>query len=170
MEGEQPYLGDLLTMVLNHLLNGMILQVVSTRNLLFQEGSIFIGTILVSGRVFTPLLEYKEVWLAVSTQLKNISQIGPFPQVPVGVKIKNIWNHHPVVFHQRITSINLPNSTQLKRFLTRGLAGEQLTSHIQDLILRRQFLPTFRRIYVKISGSFNNNLEFAKERPIFKAA
>ena len=28
----------------------------------------------------------------VSTQLKNISQIGNFPQI--GVKIKNIWNHH----------------------------------------------------------------------------
>ena len=26
LEGEQPYLGDLLTMVMNHLLNGMILQ------------------------------------------------------------------------------------------------------------------------------------------------
>ena len=35
------------------------------------------------------------IWLAVSTHLKNISQIGPFPQV--GVKIKNIWNHHPVI-------------------------------------------------------------------------
>ena len=32
-------------------------------------------------------------WLVVSTHLKNISQIGSFP--PVGVKIKNIWNHHP---------------------------------------------------------------------------
>ena len=28
----------------------------------------------------------------VSTHLKNISQIGSFPQV--GVKIKNIWKHH----------------------------------------------------------------------------
>ena len=28
----------------------------------------------------------------VSTPLKNISQIGSFPQV--GVKIKNLWNHH----------------------------------------------------------------------------
>ena len=28
MEGEQPYSGDLLTMVINHLLAGMILQVV----------------------------------------------------------------------------------------------------------------------------------------------
>ena len=27
MEGEYPYLGDLLTMVINHLLTGMILQV-----------------------------------------------------------------------------------------------------------------------------------------------
>ena len=32
--------------------------------------------------------------LVVSTHLKNISQIGSFPQV--GMKIKNIWNHHPV--------------------------------------------------------------------------
>ena len=30
----------------------------------------------------------------VSTHLKNISQIGSFLQV--GVKIKNIWNHHPI--------------------------------------------------------------------------
>ena len=33
-------------------------------------------------------------WLVVSTHLKNISQIGSFPQV--GVNIKNIWNHHLV--------------------------------------------------------------------------
>ena len=31
----------------------------------------------------------------VSTHLKNISQIGSFPQI--GVKIKNIWNHHLAV-------------------------------------------------------------------------
>ncbi len=31
-------------------------------------------------------------WLVVSTHLKNISQIGNLPQI--GVKIKNIWNHH----------------------------------------------------------------------------
>ncbi len=29
----------------------------------------------------------------VSTPLKNISQIGNLPQI--GVKIKNVWNHHP---------------------------------------------------------------------------
>ena len=33
MEGEQPYLGDLLTMVVNHLLTGMILQAVTFTNL-----------------------------------------------------------------------------------------------------------------------------------------
>ena len=42
-----------------------------------------------------PLLEGDSInqdWLVVSTHLKNISQMGSFPQV--GVKIKNIWNHH----------------------------------------------------------------------------
>ena len=31
-------------------------------------------------------------WSVVSTHLKNISQMGSFPQV--GVNIKNVWNHH----------------------------------------------------------------------------
>ena len=34
----------------------------------------------------------------VSTRLKNISQNGNLPQV--GVKIKNIWNHHPDVIYK----------------------------------------------------------------------
>jgi len=34
----------------------------------------------------------------VSTHLKNISQIGSFSQV--GVKIKNVWNHHPANVRQ----------------------------------------------------------------------
>ena len=40
-------------------------------------------------------------WLVVSTHLKNISQNGSFPQV--GVKIKNVWNHHPVLNKPTIT-------------------------------------------------------------------
>ena len=32
------------------------------------------------------------IWLVVSTHLKNISQTGHLPQI--GVKIKNLWNHH----------------------------------------------------------------------------
>ena len=35
-------------------------------------------------------------WFVVSTHLKNISQNGNLPQI--GVKIKHIWNHHPVDF------------------------------------------------------------------------
>ena len=35
-------------------------------------------------------------WLAVSTHLKNTSQSGSSPQV--GVKIKNIWKHHLVLY------------------------------------------------------------------------
>ncbi len=34
-------------------------------------------------------------WLVVSTHLKNISQNGNLPQI--GVKIKNVWNHHLVL-------------------------------------------------------------------------
>ena len=37
-----------------------------------------------------------DAWLVVSTHLNNISQIGSFPQV--GMKITNIWNHHPDAF------------------------------------------------------------------------
>ena len=36
------------------------------------------------------------LWLVVGTHLKNISEIGSIPQV--GLKIKNIWNHHPLLF------------------------------------------------------------------------
>ena len=45
----------------------------------------------------------KKTWWVVSTHLKNISQIGSFPQV--GVKIKNVWNHHlgPRKGHQKQT-------------------------------------------------------------------
>ena len=45
LEGEQPYLGDLLTMVINHLLNGMIIQVRFWRVLFFCSPSqMFLGT------------------------------------------------------------------------------------------------------------------------------
>ena len=37
------------------------------------------------------------IYLVVSTHLKNISQIGSFPQV--GVKIKNSSNHHLVIWY-----------------------------------------------------------------------
>ena len=34
--------------------------------------------------------------MVVSTHLKNISQTGSFSQV--GMKIKNVWNHHPEIY------------------------------------------------------------------------
>ena len=46
----------------------------------------------------------------VSTQLKNISQIGSFPQM--GVKIKNIWNHH-LVIHHSLHNSHSPKNTVL---------------------------------------------------------
>ncbi len=36
---------------------------------------------------------HDNIWLVVSTHLKNISQNGNLPQI--GMKIKNMWNHHP---------------------------------------------------------------------------
>ena len=39
-----------------------------------------------------PLVYWSNYLFVVSTHLKNISQIGNLPQI--GVKIKNIWNHH----------------------------------------------------------------------------
>ena len=41
------------------------------------------------------MLRTQPIWLVVSTPLKNISQIGSFPQI--GVKMKNIGNHHPAM-------------------------------------------------------------------------
>ena len=47
------------------------------------------------------------IQLEVSTQLKIISQMGSFPQV--GVKIKNIWNHHLVlVLHGSLVALKSP--------------------------------------------------------------
>ena len=56
---------------------------------------------------------YEIFWLVVSAPLKNISQVGSFPQV--GVNIKNVWNHHPV-FHQSVGFwYQIKNTHSLKR-------------------------------------------------------
>ena len=50
--------------------------------------------------------------MVVSTHLKNISQIGNLPQV--GMKIKNIWNHHLVsIWHLTFYPSNIPNYQNL---------------------------------------------------------
>ena len=41
------------------------------------------------------------IWLVVSTRQKNISQIDPnWKSAPNRTKIKNNWNHHPVMFQE----------------------------------------------------------------------
>ena len=50
-------------------------------------------------QVLQVLYTFLFFWLVVSTHLKNISQIGSFPQV--GVKIKNLWTHHLVFVFAR---------------------------------------------------------------------
>ncbi len=48
----------------------------------------------------------------VSTPLKNISQNGNLPQI--GVNIKNIWNHHPVIiFASKLPPHALPTAGQV---------------------------------------------------------
>ncbi len=44
-------------------------------------------------------------WLVVSTHLKNISQNGNLPQV--GMKIKNLWNHHLVFLGEQVVGVFL---------------------------------------------------------------
>ena len=46
-----------------------------------------------SGKLSLQTKRIIQIWLVVSTHLKNICQLGNLPQV--AVKIKNIWNHHP---------------------------------------------------------------------------
>ena len=54
----------------------------------FWDGQ-FSGAMLVSGTVYSCFL------LVVSIHLKHSSQLESYPQVRV--KIKNLWNHHPVL-------------------------------------------------------------------------
>ena len=63
----------------------------------------------------------------VSTHLKNISQIGSFPQV--GMKIRNIWNHHllKISFHD-FTWLDNQDSPTPKRPRFR-----QLGRYIEDI-------------------------------------
>ena len=44
------------------------------------------------------------------THLKNISQIGSFSQV--GLKINNIWNHHPVLCYMKWSNKNTSKAIQ----------------------------------------------------------
>ena len=59
------------------------------------------------GRGFPANLQCIAIWLVVSTPLKNISQIGHLPQI--GVKRKDIWNHHlPIFYSKNPVKIDIP--------------------------------------------------------------
>ena len=62
-------------------------------------------------------------WLAVSTPLKHISQNGNLPQI--GLKMKNIWNHHPRTVLSGSTMLLLCMlSSKLHSITTRITAGD----------------------------------------------
>ena len=76
--------------------------------------------------------------LVVSTHLKNIiSQIGSFPQI--GVKIKNIWNHHLVKlapfllsklkwFNKPIVQLRIEDSRQISGACAVRIQGVRLVT------------------------------------------
>ena len=66
-------------------------------------------------QIYTMKTKHFDWFLVEPTHLKNISQIGSSPQV--GVKIKNIWNHHPIWELQWIISINWRNLLKLHSHL-----------------------------------------------------
>ena len=63
----------------------------------------------------------------VSTQLKTISQIGNLPQI--GMKIKNVWNHHPDTLHSPSKNWVLSNQHS-----ARSVGGTSPQVHVQQHI------------------------------------
>ena len=61
------------------------------------------------------------IWLVVSTPLKNISENGNLPQI--GMKIKNIWNHHLVMYTNFPSSHSLFFAVFASHGLWRWLSG-----------------------------------------------
>ena len=55
----------------------------------------FFGSFMEGIRTKKRSSNFKRIWLVVSTPLKNIGQIGKLP--PIGMNIKNIWNHQPEI-------------------------------------------------------------------------
>ena len=89
----------------------------------------------------------------VSTPLKNISQIGNLPQV--GVKIKNVWNHHLVInidtcnqdrehpqWHVAKTNAKTPKIPAWQRVFFRGPSINHTWSESQFVVLPPLKNPT----------------------------
>ena len=74
------------------------------------------------------------IWLVVPTHLKNISQNGNLPQI--GVKIKNIWNHHPVIFENGVLCLlrTTPTPKKMKCLVITKPAQVNFVSEIRENI------------------------------------
>ena len=86
-------------------------------------------------------------WLVVSTHLKNISQNGNLPQI--GVKIKNIWNHHlaedfGALFGSPVVQNWLPPTSQPQPGPTKALSNPSEKYGFLGLINNQIFPDIFR--------------------------
>ena len=78
-------------------------------------------------------------WLVVSTHLKHISQNGNLPQV--GVKIKNIWNHHLVCLFK-------------SRHGRQSTVHDQLWANLENLGFTMRLPDRLFRLSVIMASSF----------------
>ena len=76
MEGEQPYLGDLLTMVINHLLVGMILQVTSITSIHDAPPS--------------PIVPFPAVSSIALLHLGSSGSVGEFPALQMAEQLVKV--------------------------------------------------------------------------------
>ena len=77
--------------------------------------------------------------VVVSTHLKNISQIGSFPQV--GMKVKNVWNHHPAKYVEIAININLKHLESFSVFLSHQSEGKQEKNIRFTVVFRVRLAP-----------------------------
>ena len=86
-------------------------------------------------------------WLVVSTHLKNISQNGNLPQI--GVKIKNVWNHHLVKFDS--STIRKHWGPNIVCILRTTKLPYLLSSHWIEIFLARMLLTKSEMVSVSTS-------------------
>ena len=65
----------------------------------------------------------------VSTHLQNISQIGSFPQI--GVKIKNIWNHHLAIVVKLLKVFSIKEKQRFRVQPRKNQAKEEVYKYSQ---------------------------------------
>ncbi len=104
-----------------------------------------------------------KIQLVVSTHLKNISQIGSFPQI--GMKIKNIWNHHPEIvgFKQKLPTFWPSLFTKFVEFNNMFLIFLVITKMPLKRVLERNFAlkgdpQKKKNIFVDFPGVYHHGV------------